>query len=113
MYFPLGAPSVYSHDLPSRPRDANQFLQDGLFDQQNASTAELVPGLGPPTDAPIQDSSASAQEQASVRPRVQDGQACGDHKQREHSLIGMQASRSGHVFATISSDTITVWQTKV
>lgn len=117
MYFPIGAPSVYSQDLPSNPRNANYVLQDGLDIRRDNGTGELIPGLGNESDTPSTTSASNTQQSSpSIDGLQQDGSQPGSGNAPSasfHGLVGMQSARNGQIFATITADSITVWQVKV
>ena len=120
MYFPIGAPSVYSQDLPNIRRDANHVVQDGLDEKKkNEARNELIPGLnedtGPSTPSAAPGTPRSQNNSPSVNGSRRDG-TMQAHRSRPTSslgLAGMQSARSGQLFATITSDSITIWQAKV
>ena len=110
MYFPIGAPSVYSQDLPTKPRDADGVLQDGLETTRKGNNGELISGVGSDSDTTNSTSASDTlRSNSSDRLNRQDDAGTG----RYDGLVGMQSSRSGQIFATITFDSITIWQAKV
>ncbi|KAL9081805.1 MAG: hypothetical protein Q9159_007012 [Coniocarpon cinnabarinum] len=109
MYFPLGAPSVYSQDVPTRPRETSQVSNDGV-------DAGALVGQGTLISDRVDESQTLGDEptfSGQSPPSSQDSQLENDGTGLYHrGLTGLQASRNGHIFATITGDTITVWQTK-
>jgi hypothetical protein len=133
MYWPIGAPRVYASNN-SKTRKGQLFRPDDGADSHQDSGSEA--------NAPASSSDAvqHAEETASglltpstpitpgIKPVENDGQrrlsARGigsiENKledfvaqaENEH-IIALKISRSGHLFAVISSTSLTIWQTKV
>ncbi|KAK4212819.1 RIC1-domain-containing protein [Rhypophila decipiens] len=137
MYWPIGTPRIYatsstlsetthtqhiSHDgLPfpdnatERPSDGNASnlvppsaaSQDGLFGGPTTPLTPVTP-MTPLTPAikPVEqeDYDGEAQGSAPTGPLVK-------HSYKE-PILALRVSRTGHVFAVITSTSITIWQTK-
>jgi RAB6A-GEF complex partner protein 1 len=130
MYWPIGAPRVYT-STNSRTRKGQLFRPDDGADSHQDSDSEA--------EAPISSSDAvqDVEETASgfltpitpgIKPVENDGQprlsARGIRsiedkledlvvQAEDEHIISLKISRSGHLFAVITSTSLTIWQTKV
>jgi RAB6A-GEF complex partner protein 1 len=139
MYWPVATPRIYatSSQASSRPKvvlshdgtdsanaaagdNASLLSQDSaLFKPAEDSSSEATPALLTPTtpglfsprtpginavdhDIPLHASAQSSQENLE-RPTLPSGEP----------IISLKVSRNGHMFATVTASSMTVWQTKV
>jgi RAB6A-GEF complex partner protein 1 len=115
MYWPIGAPRLYAagkQDLVHAEHNENGIAVETTIQSQgdqtekNSSTAPI---------APPRETTSTQLRKASRRPtllrNVNSGGAFEDDLSGE--IVGMRLSRNGHLFVTITSTTLTVWQTKV
>jgi hypothetical protein len=114
MYWPVGAPKIYAasnHELapsakrvdkPDDPADATEYADD---DENNA-------GNGNP-DAKESGSRSKKPRTSDPSSRSIDQLALRRDEHVGGEIIGVRLGRNGHLFATITRCTLTVWQTKV
>lgn len=127
MYWPIGAPKVYAlskHEL----LDEHVLTSDddaGCASPSNASGSPTLGIDGRPPSQPHtrRDDSNDAQVDRPEKPKEDDRapaatkdnapavKLLGDGSQE--GIVGLQVTRSGHVFATITRSALTIWQTKV
>jgi hypothetical protein len=109
-YWPISSPSVFAatkHTNPERARVSNDGLDDGA--RHDAPDDSPRPGDG---DATVAQGQAAAEEEKRVpssRPSPSD-QLIEDDIHGE--IIAVRVTRSGHMFATLTQSTLTIWQTK-
>ena len=132
MYWPIGAPRVYASSSKTRKRQLFRPDDDAASHEDNGSEATSpIPSSDAVQDAdeaasslltpatpitpgikPVENDGQrrlSARGLGSIEDRLEDllGQA-----EHEH-IISLKISRSGHLFAVITSTSLTIWQTKV
>ena len=133
MYWPIGAPRIYAASSSSLSRNHVLELDD------DAESRETTEGSGSLVDAPSigpEDSNEDDQETASglstpvtpitpgIKPVEHDTQRQLSTRLLEQEtataaaadrqpLLALRISRAGHLFAVITSISLTVWQTKV
>lgn len=131
MYWPIGAPRIYAaskHELDTTDAVTSD---DGLEQEYAIETEEEAGTNGTATrvrdgeeDTESEDGingTAQARSASALGRRQSDVQALKSNgtAQQEHNedpvgeIVGLQLSRSAHMFATITESTLTVWQTKV
>ena len=116
MYFPIGAPSVYSQDLPAVPRDATHVSDDGLNGIRDEEDHDLMTGREEELTGDTFNGASNPRQPSPLKEltsvdAVQPNQH--DTPKGQAGLMGMQSARSGQIFATITTDSITVWQSRV
>jgi len=133
MYWPIGAPRIYAVTNSKLPRD--RILES----DDDAESREATEGSGSLVDAPSIDLDGRAedeQENASglstpVTPMTPGIKPVEHDTQRrfpprfsgqetflsgiaeKEPLLALRISRTGHLFAVITSTSLTIWQTKV
>ena len=133
MYWPIGAPRVYAASNRKAPRD--RFLES----DDDAESRETTDGSGSLVDAPSNGSEVGdeyendipsgmstpvtpmtpgihplehdTQKHLSSRPAGHDSSISG--LLGKEPLLSLKISRTGHLFAVITSTSLTIWQTKV
>jgi hypothetical protein len=103
MYWPLGAPRSYVQQLPlelSSPDPDDSLAVPNETPRTSVDETTSVENHGPKDDANAQDG-ARASEQGT--------KALNDNG----NIMCLRASRHGHIFATITTSSLTVWQTQV
>ena len=138
MYWPIGAPRIYA---ASSSKASNNRILDSDDDAESRETTEgsgsllnapsieseggtdgdgerwLSGATTPltPTTPGIKPVEHDHQRRLSTRFLGQDGSgpAFGSSQADKESLLALRISRTGHLFAVITSSTLTVWQTKV
>jgi len=133
MYWPIGAPRVYasgnrksrkgqlfrtdddanSHKDSSSEVNAPISSSDAVQDAEETASGFLTP-ITPITPGikPVENDGKrrlSARDLGSIEDKQEDALA---QAEDEH-IISLKISRSGHLFAVITSTTLTIWQTKV
>ena len=99
MYWPLGAPRSYVQQLPLELSSSDPDDRPiTLVETPRASVDETQTGRDEATIARHRTGGPDA-----AHPREADG----------GTVLCLRASRHGHVFATITSSSLTVWQTQV
>lgn len=133
MYWPIGAPRVYA-SCNNKTRKGQLFKHDDGTDSHQDSGSEANAPISNP------DAMQNAEETASgfltpstpftpgIKPVENDGQRRlsarslgsiedkqGDFvaQAEDEHIISLKISRSGHLFAVITSTSLTIWQTKV
>jgi hypothetical protein len=100
---PAGTNGTATHDRDGG-EDEGESVEDeeSLEDEETGSTAESAPAAGSNKKlaTPVTSESNGASPQAA------DDDPGGE-------IVGLKVTRSGHMFATITQATLTVWQTKV
>lgn len=129
MYWPIGAPRVYAASTSKAPRDRTFDLDD------DAESRETTEGSGSLLEAPSiggeTDSEDVSGVSTPVTPMTPGIRPIEHDTQRRHSvrfnghdttfsgsadnepLLSLKISRTGHLFAVITSTSLTIWQTKV
>jgi len=94
MYWPYGVPRIYD---PLRA-GKNLFITDSDFDK------------GERSGVPASNDRDQIHEGVEKAPKDSDV----DNKDEDSTeIIGLQVSRNGHVFATITRRSLTIWQARV
>jgi hypothetical protein len=125
MYWPIGAPRVYAaskqelsalHDSSTTSSDEDaadpiqinttQLATEQAIDDDEDELEERKPTAGT-TKAP----GKQAAKPAAAENKDKTGFEPEDDPGGE--IVGLRVSRSGHIFATITRSTLTIWQTKV
>lgn len=129
MYWPVGAPRIYAA--------SNKAAQGNVLDSDDdAESRETTEGSGSLVDAPYFDSDEQrGEEERSGRSTpvtpITPGIKPVEHDHQPHStallshdvsasresttqpLLALRTSRTGQLFAVITTTTLTIWQTKV
>ncbi|KAG4425713.1 hypothetical protein IFR04_001175 [Cadophora malorum] len=132
MYWPIGAPRVYAASNRKAPRD--RFLES----DDDAESRETTEGSGSLVDAPSNGSEVEDENQneipsgmstpvtpmtPGIHPLEHDTQKHLSSRPAGHDssisgllgkepLLSLKISRTGHLFAVITSTSLTIWQTK-
>lgn len=130
MYWPIGAPRIYASSNNKLTKGRVIRVDDGADSHQDSFHSANAPGSS--SDA-VQDTEESASGfltplTSSIKHVENDGQrrlstkGLGSVKdeleefvaqKEDENIISLKISRSGHLFAVITSTTLTIWQTKV
>ena len=105
MYWPNGVPRVYAvngPDIAEIPSDVNREHVS------NAPPEEHSPVDGNPDSTEKRITEEQAQEQGAEAPVAKD-----TRKWENEAINGLCVSRSGHIFATITESSLSLWQTRV
>ena len=101
MYWPNGVPRVYAVNGPSIPPPPEEVSESDNEGPQEKKS--LIGGDYPLASEPGPSSSADTNAEANVN----------DAQWAEEPITGVCASRTGHMFATMTESSMAVWQTKV
>jgi hypothetical protein len=112
-YWPISSPSVFAatkHTNPERTRVSNDGIEDGVHEARRDAPND---GAQPQDqDAGVAQGEGAVKEEGRARPqqpRASD-QLLEDDIHGE--IIAIRVTRSGHMFATLTQSTLTIWQTK-
>jgi hypothetical protein len=129
-YWPISAPSVYAASKHELPLDSLTTSDDGVKDRtEHPSPRSTGRGAVDDEGTPRSESTeASAnyfnsggqrhlrtgvvERRASPSPR-RPQKECVPEGDLSGEILGIRVTRSGHMFATITRSTLTIWQTKV
>lgn len=111
-YWPISSPSVFAatkHTNPSRTRVSNDGVANG---QDEARCGGLDGGsqLEAEDETSTQGEGVVKEEKAHPLQQRVSGQFVEDDIHGE--IIAIRVTRSGHMFATLTRTTLTIWQTK-
>lgn len=131
MYWPIGAPRVYAASNRKPPRDRV------LKSDDDAESRDTTEGSGSLVDAPSNGSDLEDENETpsgmstpvtpmtpGIHPLEHDTQRHLSSRQLgydtsisssagKEALLSLKISRTGHLFAVITSTSLTIWQTKV
>jgi len=136
MHWPIGAPRLYEQAIPSTFEAVtfdglNNGVQTGTDRNVEQQTSEVDEAHRVETPHIIQEISQeqevhrkpqqevekdSNQEEQQNAQRATDEQGTRDTKpdsSQVKDIIGVRVTRNGHLFATITATSLTIWQTKV
>lgn len=133
MYWPIGAPRVYAASTVAAPKNLTQESDDDattpsssppLSDDTAAQIAGTPPtglcagseterSISPPDGAPLDDQDGRTEVQKHEVKRHDKGDPKTSTQKEKEAIIDLKVARQGHLFATITSDALTVWQTQV
>jgi hypothetical protein len=134
MYWPIGAPRIYA--ASNSRTDARRYeFEEGEDDAESRETTE---GSGSLSNAPSVDGKGELEPEISPMPKTprtpitpgispvedhdsQSPLSTENHRNGSHfsrsverdPLLALNISRTGHLFAVITSTSLTIWQTKV
>jgi hypothetical protein len=97
-YWPISSPSVFAatkHTNPERTRVSNDGVKDSGPDEDSHSQVE---------DATAQGDAVVKEKEGALNQSIEDD-IYGE-------IIAIRVTRSGHMFATLTRTTLTIWQTK-
>lgn len=111
MYWPNGVPRVYAvngPDIAYQPSDlSREDAQDSSLEQRASIDTE---DDGGEDNARTTNSYAPAADPVSV---PEPPPETDKRKWENESILGLCASRSGHMFATMTETSLAIWQTRV
>lgn len=135
MYWPVGAPRIYaasnsstskgriyhSNDYvepPNAPQSTSYLNASGAASDNAQEDEELLSGHLTPTTPrtpAIQPVELDAQRRPSATSldALEDGHNDSIREAGRQPILGLQMSRTGHLFAVITATSMTIWQTKV
>ncbi|KAJ9627707.1 WD40 repeat protein [Taxawa tesnikishii (nom. ined.)] len=117
MYWPIAAPKIYAASKQTAHKKTTT-TDDGLQDLEPRDASK--PSLGSSDllrsedngdhgeETLLQNSEATRKEVAEVEEPEERRQSVQDN----HTIVGMKVARSGHLFATITRSSLSIWQTK-
>ncbi|KAF2085114.1 RIC1-domain-containing protein [Saccharata proteae CBS 121410] len=115
MYWPIGSPQVYAatqHQLPAELRATSD-------DNATSTDSSARPETSPNGDSRAHDDDAHGHVAAQQGPsgslaEIPNGTRQGSEAEGHihGEIIGLRVARSGHLFATLTRTTLTIWQTK-
>ena len=130
-YWPISAPSVYATSKQKLPEACIATSDDGVshpgqlqtypgasYDAQDEDPESIESSADPVTEDEDED---AKQRQRRMDDDEKKSTATKDVPPKESfseedisgEIIGIRVTRSGHMFATITHSTLTIWQTKV
>ena len=128
MYWPISSPSVYEQELPIQ----NRILSyDGVEDGSKSETStdllgeklshssieeQIVKDYSPePESSQISSNSGSAQShhQKAKETNQDPWNVVEEQRGPNEEVLGVCNARSSHLFATITRESLSIWQTKV
>lgn len=123
MYWPIGAPRVYATLPTGLPADDTPELEDNSTPTALQSPVEDHPGA----KIARQESVASLESAEAHRLESSEGKTSRDYRgesgndetaessrtKEKTAIVDLKVARQGHLFVTITWDTVTVWQTQV
>jgi hypothetical protein len=127
-YWPISAPSVYAASKQKLPEACIATSDDGVRHPGQLQTHPSASyGAAQDEDPESTESSvdpATEDEDAEQRQRQTEEkrltatggippEECSSEEDISGEIIGIRVTRSGHMFATITRSTLTIWQTKV
>lgn len=111
MYWPIGPAKAYQQHLPP---DLSEPIHDGLDlsrkTRQKARHAQRAAMLEAHDGARNEGTPRAGEEKSTTEST---GTRISDAGVEDGAIIGLCVSRHGHIFATITKTTLTVWLTKV
>ncbi len=128
MYWPIGAPRVYATAEHETTRRSSVELEEEEEvtstvsrpdERRNGKEGFAEPGreqrseLSSPSPETAVKSEDPASQNSIKGDRRNDGELKGTQKGNGTALLGLQVARHGHLFATITSNSLTIWQTQV
>ena len=118
-YWPISSPSVFAATKETRSQPT-PVSHDGADDATDSSAADSEERTESETSEKseagdgIEDKGTEEQSQSQPQPQLQqpkeNGQGAEDDITGE--ILAIKVTRSGHMFATITRSTLTIWQTK-
>ena len=103
MYWPVGPPRIFELQLPAGPIEISE---DGVRDpspRENDTDHTVEQETADGDDAPKHSDNQSHEQAA---PNI-------DYTINDQRILSLQVSRNSHYFATCTTRSLTVWQTKV
>lgn len=97
MYWPIGASKVYAASKHTALHKTATTSNDGLGDTAEAGS---------------NDTSHGEREEDSLHALPQTSPAERQEFHNNQEIVGVKTSRNGHIFATITRSSLTIWQTK-
>lgn len=115
MYWPLGAPRSYAQQLPL---ELSQISRDGIEDSPPPVEDGGVTGDEINNENTVNTTSQHTHAEHSHQGSQAERDVNGPSKEAENltddgKILSLRVSRYGHIFATITSSSLTVWQTQV
>jgi hypothetical protein len=101
-YWPISSPSIFAatkHTRPEQTRVSHDGLEDG------GPNAQIEDQMRTQGEAAVKE----GDETPSQQPRASDALTEDDI---HGEIIAIRVTRSGHLFATLTRSTLTIWQTK-
>jgi hypothetical protein len=121
MYWPIGAPRIYAASKFNLGRNNDEIDENNAIPVEISVANENNPQkerLAPESNPNREDASepvASKPRKGPRYPTLLKSTSMGGAQENRvgDEIVGMKLSRSGHLFATITSSTLSIWQTKV
>lgn len=113
-YWPISSPSVFAatkHGNRETTRVSSDGLEDGELDAERGGSngASHTPI---PQEESVKEEGDVTEPTASGRPRRQRTTDRSHDDDIHGEIIAIRVTRSGHMFATLTRSTLTIWQTK-
>src|ERR1700759_1238963 len=118
MYWPIGAPRIYAASKFNLGRRHDEIDENNatpvdisVVNENNAQKERLVPEANTNRED-AGESVSSKPRKGPRRPTLLKNTSMGGPQEDRvgGEIVGMKLSRSGHLFATITSSTLSIWQ---
>ena len=131
MYWPIGAPRIYAASLQRPPKSRSLESDDGAESQHSEDDEDgpLIETRRASEEANEGNADSNSNAKPEEKPRINVASSQTSARKVEscpmsnesnfeegaenETIIDLRASRTGHVFATITPTSLTVWQTRV
>ena len=131
MYWPIGAPRIYAASLQQPPKSRSLESDDGAESQlaDEEEDGPLIETQSASKEANEGNSDSSYNAKLEEKPRInvtasqtaarkvesstRTNESTFEEGAENETIIDLRASRTGHVFATITPTSLTVWQARV
>lgn len=108
-YWPISSPSVFAatkHTSTDRSRVSSDGIEEARHDEPNDGT-----GPQTPTETATL-TGGEVKEKDRVRPQQRRASSQLVEDDIDGEIVAVRVTRSGHMFATLTRTTLTIWQTK-
>lgn len=113
-YWPISSPSVFAATKHGN-HETTRVSSDGLEEGQPVAGSGELNGASPsptPHEQAEQEGADVTPQTEAVRPRRQRAADGSNDDDIDGEIIAIRVTRSGHMFATLTESTLTIWQTK-
>lgn len=124
-YWPISAPTAYAASKQQLSNDETSTSHDGLKEAEATTTSSngrsiAIPEEPSDTEESASDVSNTGREDAPAMEKeapthhrhVPEAKAAVADNDIAGHILGLRVTRNGHIFATITDTTLTIWQTK-
>ena len=125
MFWPIGSPRVYAATQHQLPKELRTISNDGLQSPSKPAETNGARRITSATNAPQRQDGEDEKQHDPVT-QGSDGtpshpsgapngtlQGTEAEQHLDGEIVGLRVARNGHIFATITRSTLTVWQAKV